>query len=76
MSPKTLSPFAPAAKCPKCGFDEVRVAYCDGHSLRYYKSACYKTFDSWRDEKAPEHLHRTCQRCRYEWLEECCEEGK
>jgi hypothetical protein len=64
----TLPPFAPDEKCPKCLHDLVRTAYCGGaYSGARYGYLC-RTFGS---EVPGEHLHRTCQRCHFEWLERC-----
>lgn len=50
----------PDLPCPKCGDADVSVHYCDGCRLRTYASKC-RHGDT-------EHLHRSCRRCRFEWI--------
>jgi predicted nucleic-acid-binding Zn-ribbon protein len=47
--------------CPKCLGDDVSLRYCDScrHKL-------HSRFDLCRHGD-PEHFHRTCRRCGYEW---------
>ena len=54
--------FNADAICPKCGHDQVGVFWCAGGCYTFrQQDECCKT----------EHLHRTCQRCRYTWCEAC-----
>lgn len=56
--------FNPDAKCSKCGFDDITVAHCDG-----YTHNCFR-------RGTTEHLHRTCARCGYRWIEMCLDSEK
>jgi len=47
--------------CPKCGHGEVTWRYCNGDDARI-RDCC---------GREDEHLHRTCERCLYGWIEEC-----
>ena len=59
-----LPQYSPDAKCPKCGHDRVFTAY-------------HQAGDTWcgtgcplnQHYQTPEHLCRTCERCRYSWVE-------
>ena len=48
--------FSSKNRCPKCGCDKISTRFCTGltHCLGV----------------AREHLHRTCQRCAYDWKQE------
>lgn len=59
---KTLSPLNETAKCPKCGYDDVKMLYSE--TGKYCKAEGI----TWR---AGEHLCRVCQRCHYAWAEAC-----
>ena len=41
--------------CLKCGFSEAGIQYCDAPGCLLWASG--------------EHLHRTCSRCGYTWVE-------
>lgn len=48
--------------CTRCGGGTLRTTWCDGCRNRSYGSLC--------SHGDPEHLHKHCQNCHYEWLEE------
>jgi len=54
--------YDPNATCPKCHSEDVSVRHCDGPT---YASLC-RYPSPWNEI---DHFHRTCQRCRYSWLE-------
>jgi hypothetical protein len=56
---KLVGPFNAAATCPKCGHNKVNTWHCDGADTDI--RSC------WPVER--EHLHRCCERCKFEWLE-------
>jgi hypothetical protein len=67
-----LQPFDRERVCWACGsgsFDEPRgalVAFCNSH--------CIRGVNTWIDAPALRdaglgHIHRTCRRCGYQWLE-------
>lgn len=63
MSDEKLPPYTLEAACPKCGCDEVSTVYVRTPSYDCgYRSAV-------PHRRVGEHLHRTCQRCRYDWPE-------
>lgn len=49
--------YEPAAECPKCGCPSVSIRFCTGLT-----PDCPRT-------PGRDHLHRTCQTCRYDWLQ-------
>lgn len=51
--------------CPKCGHFVVGVAYCSGSGWIGLSHLCRDRYG------LPEHLHRRCGVCNYEWLEAC-----
>ncbi len=56
-----LEPFNEGATCPKCGHDDISTRYCKD---RRPVELCWPYVTG-------EHLHRTCKRCGFEWLEGC-----
>lgn len=64
-----MTPFDPAAKCPKCGHDETSDAY----HKNGYKCPFGSVVDVGREE---EHIHRTCKRCGFDWPEAVLERTK
>ena len=58
-----MKEFDPQAKCEKCGDERVNTFYCPGGPDRVWGRLC-----TWNEG---EHLHRTCQRCLYQWKEAC-----
>lgn len=64
-----MKPFSPTSKCPKCGTDDVRARHEPDieHDPCWYDRT-YKPAGKW-----PKHefIRRTCNRCKYEWLEAC-----
>jgi len=58
-----MKPFDEKATCPKCGCAEIRTHYCAGYDWMKWGSC---TLD-----RNGQHLHRTCQRCHFEWPEKC-----
>lgn len=65
-----LPPYDPEAICPKCGHEEVTVAYVASHTS-YSSPRCGGTHLT---HKYTEHLDRHCQRCHYEWAESVIEQ--
>ena len=74
--------LGPLAKCPKCGGDEVSVYWHDereisddtynGHErgrCRMVSGVYCKPGLKKRHTWVPEHMHRGCRRCTYEWAE-------
>lgn len=65
--PEGLLPFDPWRDCPKCLAPE-------GATFRHHRGVCVPTSDGFYDvtvySSTDEHLHRTCVRCGYEWLEQ------
>lgn len=45
--------------CPKCGGRDVWMRYCDSCAKRTYRDDCR--------HGEPEHFHRGCRTCQYEW---------
>jgi len=73
-----MKAFEPEAKCPKCGFDRIGVAYHDGRNARGEQHVAFVGKDriSVRgcpgchpDAQAGEHLCRFCRQCGYLWTE-------
>ncbi len=56
-----LAKFDKDNRCSKCGSENVNTYYCNEGWVR-----CSLKQDG-------EHLHRTCGRCHYEWLESILE---
>jgi len=57
-----MKAFEPEAKCPKCGFDRIGVAYHDGRNISVRGCpGCHPD--------AQEHLCRFCRQCGYLWTE-------
>ena len=52
----TMDQFGKDNACAKCGLPGAAFEF---HAQGYCRS----------DSKAPEHLHRTCQQCNYDWME-------
>ena len=52
--------------CPKCENREVSTTYCSGRNVDFFQLC-----SQWKLDVRIEHLHRRCQRCRYDWLERC-----
>ena len=72
---ETLPPYDPAAKCPKCGSDDIGTSYVgrsdDEHAIWRNASPC-----GLRGSETPEHLDRRCRRCRFGWPEATREENR
>ena len=50
----------PDPPCPKCGHPDTAMRYCDGKPLtRQIGDRCL--------EREPDHFHRRCKRCHYQW---------
>lgn len=58
-----LKPFDSAARCPKCGSDEIGAYWCAGKWLTIIQDSHLPT------REGVEHMHRTCQRCHFVWYE-------
>lgn len=56
-----MKKYDPDAKCPKCGCEDVRTFYHNERSYRH-DDICYGVDH--------EHFHRTCERCKYHWVED------
>ena len=65
-------PFSPASKCPKCGHDVVTTAFCAG-SVTPQNSRGEVPAGKCERGIGGEHLHRTCGRCGFVWVEKCLE---
>lgn len=68
--PIRLPPFQAIDECPKCGDPSLKTEYHEGIHLA---SPCGKMFAvqaQKNDWKFPEHLCRTCPRCRHGWPEQ------
>ncbi len=59
-----LKPFDENAACPKCGAqaDEISTTYAEGACIPENGYGC---------GQQGEHIHRTCDRCGYDWAEAC-----
>ena len=55
-----MKPYSEKSICSKCGHDVIETRYCGPGANRYDMARCLVD---------GEHLHRTCKRCGYEWLE-------
>jgi hypothetical protein len=56
---RTLPPYNPTNKCPKCGFNKVNTVYQRPQRYR----------EPWECCTRGSHLDRRCQRCGYTWCE-------
>ena len=56
-----LPKYNPNVTCRKCGCTDIKTEYCEHKGGRLMEICWCKVDD--------EHMHRTCERCRYEWLE-------
>ena len=56
-----MQPFNAKSLCPKCHGRQINARYCDGSLLADLRCP----------DQAGEHIHRTCRRCAYGWLENC-----
>ena len=61
-----LTPFN--APCAACFNIEAEMRYCTKRHLEIGPGV-YETVEACGDVPEP-HLHRTCKRCGYEWLEQ------
>ena len=59
MASEPLPSYDKDAVCPKCEHDTVTTRFCNG--------PWYRCHDSGFGDKG--HLHRTCTKCGYNWLE-------
>lgn len=56
---KTLPRYSTTSICPACGGKDVGTQFCRGLDLTCELNA------------RRDHLHRTCKRCKYVWIEGC-----
>lgn len=56
-----------APRCPKCGYADTSMAYCDGCALRPLGSIAGRYADDACRDGDPEHFHRRCRQCGYRW---------
>jgi len=63
----TREAAAPLLSCPKCGSADTAIDYCDGCALIPWFSVAGKYPDSKCSHGDPEHFHRNCRRCHYQW---------
>jgi predicted nucleic-acid-binding Zn-ribbon protein len=56
-----MARYRPESACEKCGNTTAATVYCGGAGDREHVAGC---------EESGEHLHRTCARCGYRWLED------
>lgn len=59
---------SPNPACPKCGMSDEGKIKTWYHAAPEPSSICDR-----RLESGHEHLHRSCQKCGYEWLEGCAD---
>ncbi len=60
-------PTVPMLSCPKCGSDDVRMTHQPWTEYHEYRHKdCHRAYHG-RSMSLPEHFHRTCQRCHYQW---------
>ena len=64
---KAAVPRTSTLRCPKCGYTDTSVEYCDGCMLRPPESIMSKHADDYCRDGDPEHFHRACRQCRYRW---------
>lgn len=67
MSETRIEPTAPDLPCPKCGATTTSIDYCDGCRLRPYSAYSGNHADNTCAHGDPEHFHRLCRRCHYQW---------
>lgn len=65
-----LEEYNPKAKCSKCGYKTVGTIYCDQKLLNEEHVMC-TDYIGMGSRKEQEHLHRVCERCKFEWIERC-----
>lgn len=69
MSDPELLPFR--SLCAACLGEEAAVTFCVFRCVRNPNGVFESVDRIGDDDPAPPHLHRTCKRCGYEWLERC-----
>ena len=82
VSPFPPLKTGPIAKCPKCGDGELYVHWHDAKEISvdiyegHDRGKCAMVAGSHiqpalkkKHVWVPEHMHRTCRGCRYEWAE-------
>jgi len=73
--PPFTNPNKERSFCSKCGWDFAKIKYCPGTFPN--GEICGLLADAYSyNTDAPEHLHRTCERCGYVWLEKILEKIK
>lgn len=61
-----LYPVPPDVPCEKCGCEYNTTTVCHSTIL----TLSDKSFMCFPDKTAPEHFHKICQNCEYEWISE------
>lgn len=56
--------------CPKCGGGEIRTEYCTGAYSAGLGRILGWGFDPRNCFTKGEHLHRACENCGYNWLDQ------
>ena len=56
-----MQPFSAKSRCPKCHGRQITARYCNGALLSDLRCP----------DRLDEHIHRTCRRCVYGWIESC-----
>lgn len=62
-----LTPFDASSVCPKCGHDDIDTRYegpIEDDPCWYDRT--YNPVGKWPRK---EYMHRTCERCKYQWPE-------
>ena len=58
-----MDDFNHSRKCSKCGSGDINTQF---HRAMYFSQQC--TWGS-NAKSSAEHMHRSCRRCGYDWLE-------
>lgn len=69
MTTGKLKAFDPKSRCPKCGNASCKTRWED----KIENDPCWYDRTYRPPNKWPKHeyMHRTCQRCQYQWPEAC-----
>jgi hypothetical protein len=53
--------------CPKCGYHDTKMSYCDSGDRRPPALSMVQNKDNQCVRGHSEHFHRRCYRCDYQW---------